>query len=130
MSAEMNPSPKAKVLAEGIAKAEGFAVPGSLPARTHNPGDLEIGDIGYGTVNGKTVFPDDQTGMAWLYGETTLMLASRLARHHSRVYNLDETFLQVAVSYTGADNAAEWAMVVSGHCSMTPQNTLQDFLNA
>lgn len=130
MSAEMNPSPKAKQLAEGIAKGEGFAVPDSLPARTHNPGDLEIGDVGYGEDNGKTVFPDDQTGWAWLYGETTLMLAGKQARHHSRVYDPSETFLQVAASYTGNDNAAEWAAVVSEYCGMTAQNTLQDFLNA
>ncbi|HVI10519.1 MAG TPA: hypothetical protein VND65_19680 [Candidatus Binatia bacterium] len=129
MPAEMNPTPKAKLLAQSFALAEGFHVPNSLPARTHNPGDLEIGDVGYGEDAGKTIFPDDQTGWDWLYGETTLMLAGQQARHHSRIYSLGDTFLKVAENYTGHDNAESWAETVSHFHGLQPTNTLQDFLD-
>ncbi len=37
-------------MAEAIAKAEGFHVPNSVPARCHDPGDLtDDGDVGFGT---------------------------------------------------------------------------------
>lgn len=130
MSEILNPTPKVKQLAEAIAKAEGFYVAGSLPARIHNPGDLEIGNVGYGTDIGKTIFPDDQTGWEWLYGECMLMLAGQEARHHSHVYNLSMTFLRVAQLYTGGDNYIGWAEVVSAGCGMKVSNTLQEFLDA
>jgi hypothetical protein len=131
MSPELsNPSPKVKMLAEGIALAEGFHVANSLPSRIHNPGDLEIGDRGYGVQAAKTVFPDDAAGWNWLFGECSLMLASMQTRHRSKIYTLDETFIQVAQHWTGGDNPATWAQTVSAYCRMQPESTLQEFLNA
>ena len=126
----MDTSPKITKLAEGIAMAEGFYVRDSLPARIHNPGDMEIGDRGYGVQAAKTCFPDDRTGWNWLFGECSLMLASMSTRHRSRIYTLDMTFMQVAQHYTGGDNAPAWAHIVSAHCGMQPENTLQQFLDS
>ena len=102
---------------------------GSLPSRIHNPGDLEIGDRGYGTENGKTKFPNDTTGWQWLFGECSLMLASMKTRHRSKIYTLDETFADVAQHWTGGDNPGPWAITVSEHCGMQPENTLQEYLD-
>jgi len=125
-----NPAPKVKLLCLGISKAEGFDVPGSLPARCHNPGDLEIGNVGYGVDNGKTIFPDDATGWAALYREGSLMLAAMTSLHRSHVYSLGETFLQVAQAWTGGDNPSGWAQTVAETCGMSVTNTLQEFLDA
>src|SRR5262249_28243810 len=41
----------------------GYGVPGSIPSRANNPGDLELGDLGYGTLgHGITIFPDAESG--------------------------------------------------------------------
>ncbi len=47
-------------LAQAIAKIEGFFVPGSLPARTHNPGDINT----YGGKVGS--YPTDAAGFSAL----------------------------------------------------------------
>lgn len=117
-------TPKVQLLAQGIAKAEGFGPLENFPTRVHNPGDLELGDRGFGVQSGKTVYPDDATGWEALYNECELMLGGG-----SHVYSVAMTFLQVAQKYTGGDNPAAWASIVSGVCGMQPTNTLQDFLN-
>ena len=45
-SGSLNPTQGVTAMAQAIAEAEGFFVPGSLPARAHNPGDLTEGDFG------------------------------------------------------------------------------------
>lgn len=37
------PSPKVSLFAEAVARAEGFYLAGSIPARANNPGDLKAG---------------------------------------------------------------------------------------
>jgi hypothetical protein len=123
-------SVKIDVMIKGIARAEGFYKPDSLPARIHNPGDLEIGDRGYGVQAGKTCFPDDRTGWNWLHGEGTLMLSSMQTRHRSRIYTLDMTWLQVADHWTGHDNPEAWAEIVSAACGAQPFNTLQEYVDS
>lgn len=110
-------TPKAIDLAEAIATAEGFYVPNSLPARCHNPGDLELGNVGGGTVNGKTVFPDDSAGWMALQHQCDLMLTG-----HSHVYKLTDNILEVAFKYTGGDNPTAWAMTVAQKLGVS-QNT-------
>jgi hypothetical protein len=53
----------------GISQAEGYGLDNALPTQANNPGDLELGDIGYGTVgNNITVYPDYTTGQNALVG--------------------------------------------------------------
>lgn len=125
-----SPSPKVKQLAIAISKAEGFGVPNALPTRCHNPGDLELGNKGWGTDAGKTIFPDDETGWNALYFECALMLAGLQSLHRSHVYNVSQNFFQVARLWTGGDNAAAWARTVAQNCGVRPEQTLDDFLNA
>jgi hypothetical protein len=116
---------KISKMATAIAKAEGFFVPGSLPARCHNPGDLEIGDVGYGVDDGKTKFKDDNDGWMRLRHQCDLIL-SQLS---GAGYKLSDTWWQVAVRWTGNDAAANWALSVAQSLGMSATNTLQDYLN-
>jgi len=116
--------PKIMQLAQAIAKAEGFGPPTNLPTRINNPGDMCLGDRGYGVQSGKTIFPNVADGWAALTRECYLMLTGE-----SHLYNPTKTFLQVATLYTGGDAAEAWATIVSGALGLTPQNTLEDFLD-
>src|ERR1700675_4286244 len=95
-------------MAQAIAKAEGFGPPQTLPTRIHNPGDLEIGDMGFGTQAGKTVFGTAEGGWAALEGQVHWMLTG-----NSRIYKLADTFLEVAQKNTGGDHPEAWAKTVS-----------------
>jgi len=106
-------------LANAIAKAEGFFVPGALPNRTNNPGDLMVGSVGNGTQAGKTVFSSAADGWQALYNQVELMLTGQ-----SQYYDPSMTISQVAKLYTGADNAAAWASTVASELSVTPDTTL------
>jgi hypothetical protein len=114
-------------LAHAIAKAEGFGgleLNGqpNLPTRCQNPGDLEEGSP---TQNGKTIFSTVEAGWNALYEECELMLSGE-----SEFYKPTETFLEIATTYTGADNAEGWATVVSSTLNLTPQARLTDWLAA
>ena len=49
-------------LAKAMAKMEGFGIPGALPTRNHNPGDLRRSKFQSFTKDGFAYFPDDKTG--------------------------------------------------------------------
>jgi hypothetical protein len=120
----MTMNPKVAKLATAIAKAEGFFVSGSLPARLNNPGDLEVGDVGYGVLNGKTRFKNPDAGWMALRHECDLILSS-LSRAG---YKVSDTFLEFAARWTGNDNAAQWAQAVTQDVGLRVTNTLQDYL--
>ena len=84
-------NPKVIAFAQAIAKAEGFGVAGALPTRCHNPGDLEVGDVGYGTDEDKTIFSEDQDGWMALEHQCDLMLTG-----NSHLYKPSMNILQVA----------------------------------
>jgi hypothetical protein len=111
-------------LAQAIAKAEGFFKPGSLPNRTNNPGDLKLGDLGYGTVAGKTVFSSADQGWSALEKQVQLMLSGQ-----SRYYSPDMTIRQIAETYTGSDNADAWANIVASELGVDPDTPIGN-LNA
>lgn len=113
----------AKKLGYAIAVAEGFFVDGSLPERCHNPGDLELGDKGYGVNGGKTIFGSDSDGWAALYRECALMLSGA-----SHVYSPSWTLEQVASHYTGGDNPDGWATTVLGKLQCPPGTTLMQLV--
>lgn len=116
---------KISTMATAIATAEGFFVSGSLPARCHNPGDLELESVGLGLDNGKTIFPNDGAGWQALRHECDLIL-SGLSRAG---YKLTDSWWQVAHRWTGNDNAEGWAHTVAQRLGMNIANTLQDYLD-
>src|SRR5258708_28527427 len=105
------------LLFAAIAHAEGFWVPGSLPRRNHNPGDL----LGKDGVNRQ--FPDILDGAKALYNQITLMLVGG-----SHVYTHAMTWRTVSMLWTGGDNAAGWCMSVCEDLGVDPDSTIADFV--
>ena len=121
-------------LAFAISIAEGFYVAGSVPARCHNPCDLELGDRGWGVDNGKTIFAmadpdtamDDRTdGWAAARRECLAILSGA-----SFVYNVNMTFEEVAAKYTGGDNPGAWSRIVCEKLNVSPMDTLAEWVKA
>jgi hypothetical protein len=119
-------------LAYAIALAEGFFMQGSLPARTFNPGDMKLGDRGWGQVDGKTVYSkadpaaslDDRTdGWSALKRECIAMLTGA-----SLVYSVNNTFIEVAITWTGGDDPGAWCKIVSAKLNVDPTMTLAEWV--
>jgi hypothetical protein len=112
------------MLANAIAIAEGFGVPGAVPTRANNPGDIAFGDIGYGVANsaGVTIYASPSDGWAALYNQLNLIFSLQ-----SHVYNPAMTFLDMAVKWTGGDNAGAWAANVAASLGVQTSTTLADW---
>lgn len=125
---------KADAAAKYVAKAEGWGTPGALPTRTNNPGDMKLGNRGWGVVQEKTVYlkadpeadlQDKTDGYSALRREWKAMLSGA-----SHVYHTEWTFLQVALEWTGGDKWADWVKIVCDGLSITVETTLQEYLEA
>lgn len=93
-----------RAMAMAIAHAEGFFVPGSIPARANNPGDLVIpgwrgGSLGEQNIS---VFPSAAAGWQRLYSQLQLIADGR-----SHVYTPDMTIADVGSKWT-ATQASAW----------------------
>lgn len=115
--------------AQAIAHAEGFGVPGAVPTRAHNPGDLGPGDCGSlclgqiaATGSMVCILKDDATGWGLLYGKI-----GRIFDGQSRVYNVNMTIERFAQSYAG--DWMNWSRNVAAQLGVTPQTTIQEWLN-
>ena len=109
-----------QALAQAIALAEGFGVPGAMPTRYHNPGDL--------TQNGSIAqFPDDMAGWNALYKQLGFIVSER-----SRVYELDDTLSAMGRKWTATEQDAWTANVVNGlqqkGYNVTESTTLREIL--
>jgi hypothetical protein len=94
-------------LAQAIANAEGYGVPGAIPTAANNPGDLVLGDIGYGTMGaGITVFGSSSDG--WSALENQLQLISN---GQSRNYSPGMSIAQIGQVWAGGDG--NWAINVA-----------------
>lgn len=93
-----NVTTKPSDLAVAIARCEGFFVPHSLPNRCNNPGDLEVGNVGFGICEGKTIFRSDVDGWAALERELDLIRSGQ-----SRYYTPGMTISAFATIYSGGD---------------------------
>lgn len=88
------------VFAAAIAQSEGFGTAGTIPTRANNPGDLAIGDQGYGTLGQKiTVFPDATTGAAALERQISLIQSGT-----SKSFSLNMTIAQFGAKYSSDPN--------------------------
>lgn len=102
-------------IASAIATAEG------APASTNNPGDLELGDIGYGTFsaaggNQITNFPDEASGESALENQINLMVSG-----NSSVYSPSMTLSQAGLIYSGG--SSNWANNVGAALGVDPDTT-------
>ncbi len=110
-------------LGHAIAKAEGFGIPGTLPTRARNPGDMKLGDIGNGLLNGKTIFATAQDGWIALFNQIRRIIAG-----NSRYYTVDDSFSQMAATWTGNDSPQSWANTVTAELRVSQSTTLRSFL--
>lgn len=111
-------------LGKAIARAEGFYVAGSIPARAHNPGDLKPpGWSGPTLGEGIAVYDSDAAGFSALHKQLYLILTGR-----SGVYTLDDTIASMAEHWTGGDNPDAWARNVSGALGTNPTAPLWSVL--
>jgi len=106
-------------IAVAVAHAEGFFVPGSIPQRASNPGDLEEGDRGYGTLEGKTIFFNVADGWAALYTQIERMLSGK-----DKLYPATMTLAEAGMRYSGGD--PNWAKNVAGALGVDESITLAE----
>jgi hypothetical protein len=104
--------------AAAIAQAEGYK-PGTIPYAANNPGDLELGDIGYGTISASggnkiTVFPSAAAGAAALENQIGLMTSGT----SKAGYNPGMSIAQVGQLYSGGSSA--WANNVAAALGVSP----------
>ncbi len=116
-------SDRIKAVAEAIARAEGFYVAGSIPARANNPGDLKIGDRGNGVIEGKTVFATAQDGWNALYRQLDLIRTGK-----SRNFKPTDTWREVARTWVGPVGFEDWLGNVTQRLGATPLDNVGGFL--
>jgi hypothetical protein len=88
-------------LANAIANAEGFGKDSSIPTRANNPGDLELGNVGFGTVTARggqqiTVFGSVSDGWAALNNQISKIFSGR-----SRYYKPEMSLQEFGSIYSG-----------------------------
>ncbi len=109
-------------LAQAIAQAEGANVAGSIPSKANNPGDLELGDIGYGTITAAggqkiTIFPTLEAGLAALENQISLFASGQ----SKAGYPAGATIEQVGAIYSGGSSS--WAQNVAAALGLSPQDS-------
>ena len=97
-----------RALAAAIATAEGFGLPGALPTRANNPGDLMRGNVGLGTIGGITVFRSVADGWAALHAQLRA-----IAQGTSAYYTPTMTIAELAARYTATEVDAWTSNVVA-----------------
>lgn len=118
-------SPAIQAAAQAIAKAEGFYVPNSIPARAHNPGNLKIpGWTGPTLGGGICVFDSDGQGWAALHRQLQMIVDGR-----SQVYSLDMTLSEMGRLWTAtATEQAAWSNNVASFLGVEPDQPLWSVL--
>lgn len=119
------PSDKVKQIAQAIAHAEGFGVANAIPTRAHNPGDLKMGDIGNGAINGKTVFASDVDGWNALYKQIQLMISG-----NSDYYQPSDSWRRIAQTWVGTSDYVNWLNTVTSEIGVDPDSSLQEYMDA
>ncbi|SRR6266566_3360450 len=121
--AAAGPTNLISALANAIAQAEGYGVEGAIPTMANNPGDLVVGNVGYGTMgSGITIFGSVQDGWNALYRELNLIFSGA-----SKIYNTEMTFAEMAAHWTLTE-ASPWANNVASALGVTVYTTLKDWM--
>jgi hypothetical protein len=108
---------------QAIGHAEGYGVPGAIPTRANNPGDLKLGDHGQGTIQDKTIFATPYEG--WVHGRAQIRL---MYLGKSAYYTSDDTFEKIAQTWTGGQNSQAWLNTVTTDLGVSPNTTLRGYL--
>jgi hypothetical protein len=108
-------------IADAIAFAEGYFVPGSRPARNNNPGDLErdITGKGIGFDGPYVIYATAQDGLAALEHQVRLMFKG------SHIYNPGMSIAEIAKHYTFTDSQ-NWAKNVAERLGVGVETTLTE----
>jgi hypothetical protein len=109
-------------MANAIGIAEGFGKPGTIPTRANNPGDLKNGNIGYGMLNGITVYPTVEAGQMALQHQLTL-----IANGDSHKFTSDMTLTQIGQIYANGD--PNWATNVAKNLNISPDSKFSDIIS-
>lgn len=117
-----NPTTAVQLLGKGIATAEGFYVPGTRPARNHNPGDLTVDLIGKstGTDGAFVVYSNDADGWQNLYAQIEKWFSGDSA--HATA---DSSVSDISQFYTTTDQDA-WASTVSSVAGVNVDAPISD----
>lgn len=118
----MIPEHRLQAFIAAIGRAEGANVPGSVPDRANNPGDMKVGDVGLGTINGITIFATDADGERALERQLDLIVTGR-----SHVYSADMTIAEMAEKWTTTESSA-WAANVAAALGVSVNTRLADLL--
>lgn len=110
-------------IADAIALAEGYNVPGSRPRRNNNPGDLEQDVTGkaIGHDGPYVVYASPEDGLDALKHQVRLMFKG------SHIYKPSMSIGELACHYTATDPEA-WARNVAGHLGVSIQTCLEHLL--
>ena len=106
------------LIAIAFAREEGWFVKGSIPQLCSNPGDLELGDIGYGVIKGKTVFANAILGWQALYEQINRMLSGT-----DPLWPPTMTLAEAGMRYSGGD--PQWAINVALELGVPETATLE-----
>lgn len=109
--------------AEAIARAEGFYVEGSRPARNNNPGDLRAWPGAEEDSDGYAVFDTPERGWAALESQLKVIRDGQ-----SHFYSLSMTFSQMGKIYAGGDPGGNWARNVAAALSAGVDDSIGDYL--
>lgn len=101
---------KIERFALAIATAEGYGIPGAIPTRANNPGDLMLGGSTLG--EGITHFADESAGWNALYHQL-----ERIRDDKSSVYSKHFSILEMAKHWAPFD-AESWAHNVAQSLSV------------
>lgn len=121
--------------AVAIAQAEGFGVPGSVPQRAHNPGDLGPGDTGVSDVihavgSDVSILESDDQGWDFLYKKL-----QRAFSGNSHTFLTSMSIEQFAQTYVGArGDWQDWADHVVEHLQgagydVSTSTTIQEYIS-
>lgn len=125
--ADMNYNDKISNVAEGIAHAEGYGIPGAIPTIAHNPGDLVIPNWPGNRLGseGISVFsPDGADAEGWNRLKHQLQI---IIDGTSHVYTLDDTISVMANKWTSTQKPI-WAGNLASYLGVTPDTTLREVL--
>jgi hypothetical protein len=114
-------------LMRAIAKAEGYGVPGSVPTRYHNPGDIRAsrgvrypGQVGL-DKRGYVIFKSDHYGWDAMQRQFDKIVDGR-----SQFYSVNMTLRQLAKRYA---TSPLWVKNVAKNLGVTPDTTLAEILD-
>jgi hypothetical protein len=128
--------PQLSPLAAAISQAEGFgASANNIPTASNNPGNLELGDVGYGTATtsnggGVTVYGSLADGANALENQVSNILSG-----NSSLYNPDMTIQQLGDTYVNGPNGGtttgsqNWASNVANSLGVSPSTTVGSAVN-